>query len=694
MSGVKKNHLVISAVIITAAYGAAWGARTSPLAPTRTIPVRDAAGTEYPLAVDDRGATFVISAPARSSVDVAPGTSISSALHPSFAAAEGNVLPSLELCRWKGLAFEEGALAAVEAKLDDPAGGLAALPSGRLGFLGALASKLKQAYDAQERPAAREPFGNALAFVATGMALARPDGKVPPELGLPADLVTKANQDREDFLKADALARSPAGRYAWDENLTRLYVAGRWLARDFAASDAAAFQTAVALAWTVSADPELARAYKFLVDTYKSLVGWPPGRATVADYNGLLGGRDAPTVFKEVGTVRTMQDTARGKGAAFVFLPAVSEPEVEFVRRVVAGGAKTDAGWAEALVAGIPAGAAPKPAADGSWCDYAGYAWAALVPAPDAPDAKKLLWDDNYKKRLGESYRFAFDQVRTRAAPPPPKTGLGGLEADVVPEFRLEPLPEYYLRMARAYARLEIALSAALTPAGLGGVRGRREKGTAADPSLAAEAAATRDLFYGFYLLSCSDVGAPAAAGGEVADRAAAATRAAEWLTNWRADPDMGADVRTAWPLGPADAADPKKGTVYRCVLGVRAVDLEVKYEGKPGTVLSGTSKTVSLHVKPVKYTVLVPVVVEVTVAGEKPLTQTEFRKICDQNKARDEIVAALKEFGKPPPPPPPPPPKPKRKYDRGMVVLVGILALFMLIVLIAIIAGRRRSYY
>jgi hypothetical protein len=227
----------------------------------------------------------------------------------------------------------------------------------------------------------------------------------------------------------------------------------------------------------------------------------------------------------------------------------------------------------------------------------------------------------------------------------------------------------------------------------LEGIRGRRERGTAAAESVAAEAADISELFFGLYLLSCADVGiTPSLRYAEVADRAAAATRAHEWLANWRADQDMATDVREAWPLGPADPSNPGKGTVYRCVLGVRAVDVEVKYDRKPSFSVSGTTRTADLHFKPGKYTVYVPVIVEVVVPGSKPLTKTQFRNICNEHKAEGAIVAALKEYGKrEEPPPEEPEPEADKKVDTGMVVLIVVLAVFALIAIIALAASRQR---
>lgn len=638
--------------------------------------------------MDDRGASFNFSAPARAAVAAEPGKTISTAIYPSFTAAPGPSLLSLELARWRGAVFEEGALAAVELKLEEAVGDLTA---GRGGFLTALALKLKAFYEADDRPASRGAFADAQAFVGTAIALSRPDGKVPPELGLATEAANKAAQNKETFLKEDLSAQTPSGRYGWDENLKRVYLTSSWLGRSFDRTDEREFRTALALAWVVENDAELARPYRALTALAGALTGFPAGSASAADYNALLGGRDAVTVLKELGTVQKLQAEAKDKGNAFVFLPSLGQPEVELIRRLAARGEARGGTWAEAYAAAISESSAPP--RDAPWLDYMAYAWAALLTPDKAPEAARITWDDGYRKRLAESFVTAFDQVRARAPAAPPAVPGEALTVDVTPDFRLEPLPEYYLRMARAYARLNDILSAALTPPVMEGARGRRERGAAAAGSLAAEAADISQMFFGLYLLSCADIGmTPAVRGGEVGSRAAAAERAYGWLEKWRSDPDMAQDVREAWPLGPADASAPAKGTVYRCILGVRAVDVEMKYDRKPSFFVAGTTRKVNLHFKPAKYTVYVPVVVEVTVPSREALTKAQFRALCNEHKTEGAIVAALKEYGKvEEPPAEEPPPPAEKEVDTGMVVLIVVLALFALIAIIALAASRQR---
>jgi hypothetical protein len=687
--GLWLSRVAWGAVISASAAAFAFAARGPSLSTARRLVVK-ADGGEVTVNLDDRSATFAVSAPARSAVEVEPGVTIASAIYPSFAAGPGTPLPSLELARWKGKLFEEGALAAVELKLEEAVGPLAA---GREGFLNSLALRLKKAYEADDRPASRVAFADAQAFLGTAVALSRADGKVPAEMGLSSEAASKASQDRERFLNENVMAHVPPGRYGWSEVLKRIYLTNLWLARGFDRTDEREFKAALSLAWAVESDPGLAGQYRLLAELCNGLVGMPAGAASVGDYYALLGGRDAVTVLKELGTVRSLQAEAKEKGEEFVFLPAPSEPEITLIRRWVAGRGAPTGSWAEAFAAALSESGAPAPARDAAWPDYVAYALAALAKPETTPEASKITWDDGYKKRFREVFITSFEQVRARAPAAPPPAGGEGLAIDVTPDLRAEPLPEYYVRMARAYARFGDILAAAVTPSVLESVRGPREGGAAPAESVAAEAAQISDLFFGLYLLSCSDLGmTPSLRAGEVADRSATASRTLAWLENWRADRDMATDVRDVWLLGPADSTDPAKGNVYRCVLGVRAVDIEVKYDRKPSFGVVGTARGADLHFKPAKYTVYVPVIVEVTVPGPKYLTRAEFRKICNEQKTEGAIVAALKDYAKPEEPekeeatPPP-----EEKVDTGMVVLIVVLAVFALIVIIALAASRQR---
>jgi hypothetical protein len=673
------------------AVGAAFGARGDSLSSSREVAI-PAEGGNYVLKLNDAGATFTVSAPNRSAVKVDAGVSVSSAIYPSFAAVSGPSLPSLELCRWRGRAFEEGAWAAAELQLEEAVGPLA---SGRAGFLKSLALKLKEAYDADERPSSRVAFGDAMSFVGTALALSRPDGKVPADLGLPAEVASKAGQDKERFLKEEWNARVLTGRYAWGDELKRAYLTGLWLGRRFERGDEKEFKAAIALTWVVESDPDMSGQYSVLAGLANASAGPPPGAASLDDYRKLLAGRDAATVLKEVGTVRKLQADAKESGDAFVFIPAPGHAELELIRRFALTGVRGDGAWATAYVAAVRADGVGRPGPASPWLDYVAYAAAALSSPDDLPEARKLTWDDGYRARLAESFVTAFDQVRARAPAAPPSTAEAPA-VEVTPEFRLEPVPEYYLRMARAYGRMAKALDATFSRPTTEGMRGLREGGKAGTESLAVEADEITQLFYGLYLLSCADCGlTPAVTGGEVRDRAGAAALAHGWLEKWREDTEMARDVREAYPLGPADPTNPAAGTLYRCILGVRALDVEIKYDKKPGVALSGSRGQLDLHFKPITYTLLVPVVVEVAVPGDGPLTNAAFRKLCDEHKAEGAIVAALKEYGQAEE-------VPVEEVvedgsgltvDSGAVVLIVILAVFALIIIIALIASRQRYY-
>ena len=69
-------------------------------------------------------------------------------------------------------------------------------------------------------------------------------------------------------------------------------------------------------------------------------------------------------------------------------------------------------------------------------------------------------------------------------------------------------------------------------------------------PPLAEELAALRKRFYGFYLVSCEDIGMrPEFLEGELVEEAEAKAAALAWLETLRDEPDLARDTRVAVPI-------------------------------------------------------------------------------------------------------------------------------------------------
>ena len=76
----------------------------------------------------------------------------------------------------------------------------------------------------------------------------------------------------------------------------------------------------------------------------------------------------------------------------------------------------------------------------------------------------------------------------------------------LAPRLRLEPNPTCYLHTARSYAFLQTYLEAGIPESVSQRLTGRRQGGDRGIP-LMEELGYMRNLFYGFHLVSCEDIG-------------------------------------------------------------------------------------------------------------------------------------------------------------------------------------------
>jgi hypothetical protein len=130
---------------------------------------------------------------------------------------------------------------------------------------------------------------------------------------------------------------------------------------------------------------------------------------------------------------------------------------------------------------------------------------------------------------------------------------------------------------------------------------------------------------------------------GEVADPEACHTAAEEWLAKIAEEPDLAEDTRVAVPV----YFDPQRGTSRLWVtLGVRLTLLNADYM-KPPRIKPAMGegewqavegwKLASAH-----FLISVDEFAEVEVPTLSPPNREELRKLCDEHKTKDKIVAAL----------------------------------------------------
>ena len=322
--------------------------------------------------------------------------------------------------------------------------------------------------------------------------------------GRPAQLTGYQRHDVDQWLgnfDKDKTASKPIGFYDWTPELTQVWRFYRFLQHEFKDGELAAPRDIAAV---LKGQPELQAAVpgdqRLLRPAHRPL-GLPLGRRA--------GGHEA----QPARTGQAARRAARGRWPSS--RPRISR-ETELFERMFAFGLPTNLGGHDrvnlmaALIQRIRSGRVDlKPRPNDGWYQYQVYALETLLLPTAGPEKDKLLLTAEYKKRLMEAFQAIvtkqretqvrqLDVAKPAAAPPG--------EQGVAPRLRVEPCPTFYLRTARAYAFIRNFLHGAVGPERLGKLHGLRSNGQR-DASLDDELDAFARRFYGFYLLSCEDIG-------------------------------------------------------------------------------------------------------------------------------------------------------------------------------------------
>ncbi len=549
------------------------------------------------LRINDSAATFRTSCPAGDDSEDA----WLDELHASYAACvranggRAEILPSMNAIDGKAKQFDDGLVAAIEqASFATP--------------LGRLPSRVELV---RRAVAAIGPDSRAAPFLAAGLSLAGDDVPVRDEEKKRA-LVAK-------FL-ADEASSKPISFYGWTETLSRSFRFMRFLQQDFDGSDD--------VAAAIAADPALRADYEASV-RYHARLSNPFTTRPLADLPG--------------------SHVADAKGAAF--FPASSSPESALFERLFTDQLPPGTNLMAELIRRIRSGEVdltPRPGA--GWYDHQIHALETLLLTANSEEHAKVALDRSYKRRLLAAFAALLTKRRETHAeahgrgllalgdgggPPPPRFR---------PRLRLEPCLSYHLRTARAYAFVAGLLDAAVGPEALREIHGLREGGER-PADLRTELDAMRDLFYGFYLVSCEDVGRrPEFAPGEPVDAERCRAAALAWLGGAFDDPDLAVDTRVSIPI----AFDVQRETSRLwATLGVRLVKLRVRYGHAPSVRREGGDDASWREVDASAlgdawYLLPVDEFAEIRLPADRALTREEFRAVCDRERTRTAIEDAL----------------------------------------------------
>jgi hypothetical protein len=442
------------------------------------------------------------------------------------------------------------------------------------------------------------------------------------------------------FQANPALAK-PIGFYTWSEPLRRCWAFMRFFQQSLEPRNPGQRAVINALTVALNANEKLKADYQSATQFYGRLTN-PLGQLSLIDMIGVDLSSDA--IVEQLRISKGMNDTG------VVFFPPSTSRETELFYRLFPEDLPESANLMQELIRAIRSGEVdltPRP--DSGWYDHQVYALQTLLLPERGEECNKLLLTKPYKKRMLEAFAALVTKrrethvrqllekksVKNKPAPKELKT--------VSPRLRLEPCPSYYVRTARSYAFLSNFLVASLGDETLRELHGLRATGLRSE-NLANELAVQRDLFYGFYLLSCEDIGhKPALHDGEVADRDACYSAAEKWIEKFHEDPDLAEDTRVAVPIH----SDPMKGTTRLWVtLGVRLTKLDALFVRAPSikptegdgdwTEVEMSKLKASLHL------IAVDEFAEVEIPTLSPPDREEFRQICDKYRTKEKILEAL----------------------------------------------------
>lgn len=464
------------------------------------------------------------------------------------------------------------------------------------------------------------PDSQARGFLAAALQLAdRP-------VQLDAHQQAAAENWLEEF-QADPSRSKPISFYTWNDDLRRVWKFFRFLQHGFEQANVAIPRE---IADVLASDETLRRDYLELIDFYSKLTN--PA--------------DGLNLDQLIGADAELMELARQHNVLLPVvsvLPASTSRESELFNRLFSTGTAAQTNLMVELIRQIRSGDVDlTPLQDSGWYDHQIHALETLLLPTRGKESQKLLLTAKYKRRLIQAFQAMITKRRETHA-----RQLGRIEATAAvpprkirPRLRVEPCATFYLRTARSYAFLESFLQVN-GDADLGQLHGWREDGQR-ESDLQTELASMKQLFYGFYLLACEDIGlAPELGDEEAVDVDAAYSAAEAWLADL-AHRDLAVDTRVSVPV----LYDPVVNTTRLwATLGVRMVKLDAKYVRPPQMRENPQSPWQVVEadrLDDVTYVIAVDEFAEFSLPGRQTLTRKQLRELADGHPSKQAFLDAL----------------------------------------------------
>ena len=374
----------------------------------------------------------------------------------------------------------------------------------------------------------------------------------------------------------DPVRSKPISFYDWRPELEQVWKFYRYLQWDFDRPEQQAIPKALSAA--LKQNDKLVPSYRKIYEFYARLTN-PP----LAHLQPLVDFADAEMIS------RANSNNARGGSFVRTVFPPSTSREVELFEQLFPDGLPPAANLMSVLIRQIRAGKVdlrPKTRTTAG-INIRRMPWNRCCCRP-AQENEKLLLTAAYKKRLVEAFKALLTKRREtheRQLAKYDKCAEPLEDAAIRPRLRVEPCLPFTCAPARAYAFLQNFLLATVGNENLSALQGLNPWGHR-EPNLAVELESMRLRFYGFYVISCEDLGmAPQLLPEEPVDQTAAKTTALKWIDgldtpDFHVDmPDLAIDTRMSIPI----TMDPGRNvTRLWATLGVRLAPLEAKYARPP----------------------------------------------------------------------------------------------------------------
>lgn len=268
-----------------------------------------------------------------------------------------------------------------------------------------------------------------------------------------------------------------------------------------------------------------------------------------------------------------------------------------------------------------------------------------LAEPKDSSEGTKALLTRVFRERLMRP-NYAVERLTSDPSTIRQWKAWTGSDSDrVCPKLRVEPVPPFYLRLARNYRYIgQVVMPMILGENTYAAAKRMTPEGGFAEDPMPVEIERIMNLFYGLYLVSCEDLGVRPNLGEQdgALDREACYQLAVEWLPRAFDSPEAARDARYSTIV---DFRPFQREIICWSGIGVRLQKLLAAYARRPQAreneddlwrPLEDSELGVSRYVLPVLE------FAGVDLRARFGIDPGEFREICDKNPDRQAIYNAI----------------------------------------------------